>query len=99
MRGLYSRDDSRIKEVRGGVNDKKEGGGNYHRNEPVGRTFAPNFQPQLTPKQMLTLGVFGGKYMTDCRREFPASWFAGARLCAERANARLTYFGVNASHS
>jgi hypothetical protein len=33
---------------------------------------------------MFALGVFGGEYMTDCRDEFPASWFARARLCAER---------------
>ena len=48
---------------------------------------------------MLRLGVFGGKYMTDCRDEFPASWFAGAKLCAERHDAKLNYFGVNASQS
>ena len=48
---------------------------------------------------MLELGVFGGKYMTDCRGEFPASWFAGAKLCAERHDPRLNYFGVNASQS
>jgi hypothetical protein len=48
---------------------------------------------------MLRLGVFGGKYMTDSRREFPACWFAGARRCAERHDPRLNYFGVNASQS
>ena len=48
---------------------------------------------------MLKLGVFGGKYMTDCRDEFPASWFTGARLCAERHDPRLNFFGVNASQS
>jgi hypothetical protein len=71
----------------------------YHRSEPVGRNFAPQFCPQLTPKQMLELGVFGGKYMTDCRREFPASWFVRAKLCGEHRDARLNYFGVNASLS
>ena len=71
----------------------------YHCTEPVGRNFAPAFRPQLTPRQMLRLGVFGGKYMTDCRDEFPADWFAGARLCAERHDPRLNYFGVNASQS
>jgi hypothetical protein len=55
-------------------------------------------EPQLTPPRMLRLGVFGGKYMTDCRDEFPASWFAHAKLCPDRRDPRLNYFGVNASH-
>ena len=88
-----------MKEKRVVVNDKMQRGYVYHRSEQVGRSFAPNFRPQLTPKQMLQLGVFGGKYMTDCRREFPASWFAGAKLCAEHRDPRLNYFGVNASQS
>jgi hypothetical protein len=63
----------------------------------MGRDSRPGFKPELTPKQMLELGVFGGKYMTDCRREFPASWFKKAKLCAERHEPSLNYFGVNAS--
>jgi hypothetical protein len=81
------------------VNDTMQNGYVYYRTEPVGRNFAPGFTPQLTPKEMLRLGVFGGKYMTDCRGEFPARWFAGARLCAERHDPRLNCFGVNASQS
>jgi len=79
------------------VNDKMQRGYIYFCTEPVGRSFAPEFRPQLTPKQMLQLGVFGGKYMTDCRREFPASWFTRAKLCATRHDPHLNCFGVNAS--
>ena len=71
----------------------------YTLTAPVGRDFAPTFTPDLTPKEMLARGVFGGKYMTDCRDEFPASWFAHAKLCPERHDPRLNEFGVNASQS
>ena len=81
------------------VDDRMQRGYVYYRTVPIGRQFAPDFQPQLTPKQMLELGVFGGKYMTDCRDEFPASWFTRARLCATHHDPRLNYFGVNASQS
>jgi hypothetical protein len=46
---------------------------------------------------MLRLGVFGGKYMTDTRKEFPASWFVGARLAAGSRDRVLNFFGVDAS--
>lgn len=81
------------------VNDKMQRNYVYYRSEPIGRNFAAGFEPQLTPKQMLALGVFGGKYMTDCRKEFPASWFSRAKLCAQRHDAALNYFKVNASQS
>ena len=42
--------------------------------------FRAGFEPDLTPRQMLELGVFCGKYMTDYAREFPANWFTRARL-------------------
>jgi len=88
-----------MKEERVVIHDQMQRGYVYYRSEPVGRNFAPEFRPELTPKEMLQLGVFGGKYMTDCRREFPASWFVRAKLCAEHHDARLNYFGVNASLS
>ena len=79
------------------VYDKMQTGYRYLRTQPAGRNFSPEFEPELTPKQMLALGVFGGKYMTDCQNEFPASWFARAKLSAEQRNPELNYFGVNAS--
>jgi hypothetical protein len=88
-----------VRPVRVVVNDTMQRGYVYIRSEPIGRHFDPGFAPQLTPKQMLRLGVFGGKYMTDCRREFPADWFTRAKLCAERHDSRLNYFAVNASQT
>jgi hypothetical protein len=79
------------------VNDSMQRGYVYYRTAPAGRNFDPDFAPQLTPKEMLELGVFGGKYMTDCRKEFPAAWFARAKLCSVRHDPSLNYFGVNAS--
>jgi hypothetical protein len=79
------------------VNDLMQRGYEYTLTAPAGRRFHPDFRPELTPREMLTLGVFGGKYLTDCRAEFPASWFANARLCHERHDPALNFFGVNAS--
>ena len=69
----------------------------YFLSEPTGRKFHPDFRPDLTPAQMLELGVFGGKYLTDCQKEFPKAWFKKAKLCHEFHDPKLNYFGVNAS--
>ena len=79
------------------VNDRMQRGYRYLRTEPPGERFHPDFRPQLTPAEMLKIGVFGGKYMTDCRAEFPADWFDGAKLCAEHHDPALNFFRVNAS--
>ena len=79
------------------VHDKMQRDYRYLRVAPPGKSFDPSFTPDLTPKQMLELGVFGGKYMTDCRAEFPASWFGRARLSPDWRNPRLNFFGVDAS--
>jgi hypothetical protein len=79
------------------VNDCMQSGYSYALIASEGRDFDPEFQPELTPKEMLILGVFGGKYLTDCRAEFPADWFAQAKLSPERRDPSLNYFGVDAS--
>lgn len=79
------------------VHDRMQHGYRYFRSEPMGRNFAPGFAPELTPAEMLELGVFCGKYMTDCSSEFPHSWFAKAKLARRRADCSLNYFGVEAS--
>lgn len=79
------------------VNDKMQKGYRYTCTAPVGRGFDPQFKPELTPAEMLRLGVFCGKYMTDCTREFPESWFKHARLAPAGRDCSLNYFGVDAS--
>ncbi|MEW5891795.1 MAG: hypothetical protein AB1697_01425 [Pseudomonadota bacterium] len=81
------------------VNDRMQQGYSYTLTEPMGKNFHPEFKPELTPKQMLAMGVFGGKYMTDCAAEFPADWFENAKLSPERRNPKLNFFGVDASQS
>ncbi|MBI1212864.1 MAG: hypothetical protein GC190_15490 [Alphaproteobacteria bacterium] len=79
------------------VNDKMQRGYRYELTAPVGRGFNPDFEPELTPAEMLKLGVFAGKYMTDCAREFPRTWFARAKLAKGRRDPALNLFGVDAS--
>ena len=79
------------------VDDLMQTGYSYLLTEPAGKNFHSEFRPELTPKDMLELGVFGGKYMTDCTDEFPADWFDNARLCAQRHDPELNFFGINAS--
>ena len=79
------------------VNDRMQKGYRYALTAAAGRSFDPEFKPQLTPAEMLRLGVFGGKYMTDCGREFPKSWFARAKLAAGRRDKALNFFNVDAS--
>lgn len=81
------------------VNDKMQTGYEYTLSEPSGKNFDPEFKPHLTPKEMLGLGVFGGKYMTDCIDEFPANWFEGVKFSPEKHDPELNYFKVNASQS
>jgi hypothetical protein len=79
------------------VNDKMQKGYRYELAAPPGRDFDAEFQPELTPKEMLRLGVFCGKYMTDTRKEFPKSWFDGAKLSPKGRDCSLNHFGVDAS--
>ena len=81
------------------VNDRMQKKYQYIRTELPGKKFDPTFRPDLTPKQMLALGVFGGKYMTDCTKEFPADWFAKAKLSPQKKDPSLNYFKVDASQS
>lgn len=79
------------------VNDLMQKDFSYFLTEPMGKNFHADFRPEMAPKQMLALGVFGGKYMTDCTDEFPEGWIVRAKLNHERHVPELNCFGVNAS--
>lgn len=79
------------------VNDQMQHDYEYYLLEPVGKNFDPDFKPDLTPKEMLELGVFGGKYLTDCQKEFPKDWFEKAKLSPGEKDVSLNFFKVDAS--
>ena len=79
------------------MRDSRQAHYEYVRTEPVGEHFDPAFTPDLTPKEMLAMGIFGGVYMRDCRDEFPADWFEAAKLASGARDASLNFFEINAS--
>ncbi len=79
------------------VNDKMQKNYSYVLQEEMGKNFDIRFKPELTPKEMLALGIFGGKYMTDCKNEFPDDWFCRAKLCEKKHDPELNFFKINAS--
>lgn len=82
------------------VNNKMQSDYEYELSEPMGKDFDESFKPELTPKEMLALGVFGGRYMRDCVDEFPDDWFSGAKFhpAGQPGHSKsLNFFGVDAS--
>ena len=57
------------------------------------------FKPELTPKKMLELGVFGGSYFVDGDiKEFPKEWFIKAKL-SNKFNVSLNRFKIRSGLS
>lgn len=82
------------------VNDLMQKNYTYELTEPAGKNFDSKFKPDLTPQEMLELGVFGGVYMRDCTKEFPKEWFAKAKfqnMDSHKRDPKLNFFGINAS--
>jgi hypothetical protein len=70
----------------------------YEVTQPVGMNFDPVFKPELTPQQMLELGVFGGHYFQQEQDEFPDDWFRHARL-SDLHDPMCNFFEIDASQS
>ncbi len=79
------------------VNDLQQQNYQYQRVAEPGKNFDPEFAPQLTPAEMLRLGVFGGWYLNDCQSEFPKEWFTSARLSDHGPDPNFNYFEITAS--
>ena len=60
--------------------------------------FYKLFKPELTPKKMLELGVFGGSYFSGKIDEYPKNWFKKAKL-SKVFNVTLNRFEVKAGLS
>ncbi len=75
------------------VEDKMQRSYQYMIEAPYGADFGDGFDPFYTPKQMLEMGVFEGKYCNDCLDEFPDDWFSEARVSSQ-PDPTLNYFGV-----
>jgi hypothetical protein len=75
------------------VSDKMQKDYRYSLSAPAGASFAPNFQPFFSPREMLSMGVFEGKYCNDCTDEFPKQWFENAKTSAT-PDPTLNYFGI-----
>ena len=79
------------------VNDSRQSGYVYELVASEGGEFAINFTPELTPKEMLALGVFNGFYAPDYQVEFPADWFVGARISLVGPDPECNFFKISAS--
>lgn len=75
------------------VNDRMQHDYAYAIVAPMGEQFAEEFTPHFTPKEMLEMGVFEGKYCNDCQDELPADWFENAKI-SNQADVKLNYFQI-----
>ena len=81
------------------VNDKMQQNYTYDLVESMGVNFDGDFNPELSPKQMLEMGVFEGHYLNDCQDEFPKDWFLNAKVSSLEPNIECNYFKIKSRQS
>lgn len=79
------------------VSDTRQSKYEYTLSEVVGQNFDNDFKPELTPKEMLDLGVFGGNYFEGEIAEYPSDWFEGTQISDHGHDPKLNFFKVDAS--
>lgn len=81
------------------ANDNRQSNYKYVLTEKEGENFDNEFRPDLTPKQMLKLGIFGGNYFEGYISEYPKDWFTGQAISKHGHDPKLNYFKIDASQT
>lgn len=77
------------------VSDKMQKDYEYTLDADYGKITDPSFRPELSPLEMLRMGVFEGKYLTDCRDEFPKEWYSKSKMTTDGLpHIELNYFKI-----
>ena len=75
------------------VNNPMQSGYEYVISAAEGCDFDIGFEPYYSPKEMLEKGVFEGKYLNSCRKEYPSHWFKNAKL-SDEPDQSLNFFAI-----
>ena len=80
------------------VKDKMQQDYVYELSQSYGKNLGDIMKKALTPRRMLELGVFSGKYLNDCKDEFPTEWFERAKMSSQ-GDDNLNCFKVKSGQS
>jgi len=75
------------------VHDTMQSSYEYILSARYGDVQSAQFKPHFSPREMLEMGVFEGKYCNDCADEFPKAWFDNAKT-SNCPDPSLNYFGL-----
>ena len=64
----------------------------------INKNYYKIFKPELSPKKMLDLGVFGGSYFGLNIKEYPKSWFKKSKI-NRTFDVNINYFKIKSGLS